>query len=312
LDNRSKKSDRVEIVILNYRGIDDTLALLENLKQMEYDNYGVIVIENGSGDNSSEKLKIVEPQYPDWVFIYNDRNIGFAGGCNQGIEIALKKGADFVLLLNNDTKVLSEFLGHLIDLSKKRNCLAGGVIYYAPSGVERIWSYGGKLTWGAVPGHLSLLNARMSPPDLPIEMRTDFIPGCCLLIPRGVIDKIGLLDEDYFAYVEDVDFCLRALKAGFPSYVTSLSVIHHKVGTATGGGYSPSGRRLIAESSVIFLRKHGNLFHRIKFVMLFWMGIIVASIREGLRGNIGAVREKAKGYRSGWRKELHNPGRIAL
>ena len=303
-------SPRVEIIILNYHGVDDTLELLENLSTIDYGNFGVIIIENGSGDQSSEWLKTAEEKYLQWTFIYNGKNLGFAGGCNQGILVALKKGADYVLLLNNDTTVQRDFLKPLVELSRKRNSLAGSLIYYQPVGVDRIWSFGGNITWGAVPGHLGLLDDSRRPENLPPEKETDFIPGCCLLIPRTVIEKIGLLDENYFAYIEDVDFCLRARKAGFPSYVTSQSSIHHKVGQSTGGGYSPSGRRLIAQSSVIFMRKHGDSSKRLKFFMLFWIGIIVAALREGPRGNIKAVVEKINGYRAGWKAELTIPGRI--
>ena len=128
-----------------------------------------------------------------------------------------------------------------------------------------------------------------------------------MLIPSGLIEVIGGLDEDYFAYVEDVDFCLRALHGGCPIYVTSKSVIYHKVGQATGGGYSPAGRFMIAESSVIFIRKHGDFFKRLKFILMFHAGIIVAFIREGFRGNQNAVMEKLKGYKSGWKKHLSQP-----
>ena len=298
---------KVSIVILNYKGVDDTIALLDNLSQLEYSNFNVILIENGSADNSAEQLKKIEHNYQGWRFIYNSENLGFAGGCNQGIEIALKENADFILLLNNDTEVDNSFLAPLVELSQKRNAITGGLIYYNPDNVEKIWSYGGNLTWGAVPGHLSMLNVQTQAGNLPREQITDWVPGCCMLIPREVIEKIGGLDEDYFAYVEDVDFCLRALKAGYPTYITSKSVIRHKVGQATGGGYSPAGRFLIAQSSVIFIRKHGDFLKRSKFIFMFHAGIIVALIREGLKGNQNAVMEKIKGYKSGWKKHLGKP-----
>jgi len=308
--NSEKTYPNVSIIILNYKGVNDTIALLNNLFQLNYPNFNVILIENGSSDNSAERLKDIERNYPDWQFIYNSENLGFAGGCNQGIEIALKENSDFILLLNNDTVVDNSFLEPLVELSKKHNAITGGLIYYYPDNVQEVWSFGGNFTWGAVPGHLGMLNVQTQAGNLPEEQITDWVPGCCMLIPRDVIEKIGGLDEDYFAYVEDVDFCLRALNAGYPTYVTSKSVIHHKVGQATGGGYSPAGRFMIAESSVIFIRKHGDFLKRLKFILMFHAGIIIALIREGLKGNQNAVMEKIKGYKSGWKKRLSQPRKI--
>lgn len=302
--------DKVDIIILNYKGADDTLSLLRNLSEIEYPNYRVILVENGSDDNSSERLKAVKSKYPDWKFIYNEQNLGFAGGCNQAIRIALAEGADYVLLLNNDTEVSKDFLTPLVKLSKKHDAITGGLIYYRPDGFEKIWSFGGKLTFGAVPGHLGSLNKKLEPKDLPVEKPTDWVPGCCMIIPSKVIVAVGLLDEDYFAYAEDVDFCLRAKKAGFKTYVTSKSVIYHKVGQSTGGGYSVSGRKLIAESSAIFIRKHGNATVKIKFLALFFAGIIVALVRESFKGNAQAVLAKISGFRAGMSRKLTQPGSI--
>lgn len=302
-----EKYPNVSIILLNYKGVDDTIALLENLTQLDYPNFNVILIENASEDGSAERLREIENDYKDWRFIYNSENLGFAGGCNQGIEIALKENADFILLLNNDTEVENSFLTPLVELSKKHNAITGGLIFYNPDGIEKIWSFGGNLSIGAVPGYLGMLNSQMKAHNLPDEKSTDWIPGCCMLIPREVLEKIGGLDEDYFAYVEDVDFCLRASNEGYPTYVTSKSIIHHKVGQATGGGYSPAGRFMIAESSVIFMRKHCDYFKRFEFIVIFHIGIMVAYIREGFKGNQNAVIEKIRGYKSGWKKELNQP-----
>lgn len=296
---------RVEIILLNYKGVDDTIALLKNLQNLSYKNFGVIIIDNDSNDGSKEQLEKILDSYPEWRFIFNDVNTGFSKGCNQGMKIALENNADFILLLNNDTEVELDLLDKLVELSKKHNCLAGAAIYHHHD-KNKLWSFGGNLTWGAVPGHLNFYGRKINRRELPDNIKTDWIPGCCLLIPVDIIEKIGLLDEDYFAYVEDVDFCFRAGKAGVVSMVTSESAVYHKVGQATGGGYSPQGRRLIAESSVLFIRKHGDSYKRLRFVTLFWIGILVAFIREGLKGNIDAVRLKIDGYRSGWRKKLRN------
>jgi len=222
-------SPKIFIIILNFNGWSDTLECLDSLNKVVYDNFEVILIDNGSDDNyrlptTNHQLKIEA--------IYNKENLGFAGGNNQGIKLALDPpaggGADYVLLLNNDTTVESDFLTKLVQAGEanKKAGILGPVIYdYADR--DKIQFAGGKINWAKTRGtHITIP---------PFEkggrgeiLPTDYITGCCLLIKKEVIEKIGLLSEDYFLYYEDTDWCLRAKKAGYECFLIVDSKIYHK------------------------------------------------------------------------------------
>jgi hypothetical protein len=222
---------KVFIIILNWNGWSDTMECLSSLNNIIYDNFEVILIDNGS----KEKLPISNYQFPKLKItqIFNDLNLGFAAGNNQGMKMALEGGAEYVLLLNNDTAVEPDFLNRLVEASEnnKEYGILGPVIYNY--GTEKIQFAGGKINWSKTKGeHLTLFNA----PQPPLNLRggagelyfTDYITGCCLLIKREVIEKIGLLSEDYFLYYEDTDWNMRARNAGWLCGVVPNAKIYHK------------------------------------------------------------------------------------
>jgi len=228
---------KVFIIVLNWNNWPDTLECLESLKNNDYPNYQVVIIDNGS----KEKLKIKNEKLK---IIYNKENLGFAGGNNVGIKYVLEKGADYVLLLNNDTIVSQDFLSKLVEVGEKdkRFGLLGPKIYFyeqaiigrdapkgrvAPSG--RFWFAGGQVNWlynkGTMRGYNEIDRGQY---DLPPVQETDYITGCCLLAKKEVIEKIGLMPEDYFLYYEDTDWSLKARRAGYKCIFVPQARIWHK------------------------------------------------------------------------------------
>ncbi len=212
---------KVFIIILNWNNWQDVLECLESLKNNDYPNYQVVIIDNGS------KEKPQAPN-PEIKIIYNKENLGFAGGNNVGIKYALEKGADYVLLLNNDTLVSQDFLSKLVETgeSNKSFGLLGPKIYFADQ-KEKIWFAGGKVNWlynkGEMKGWGEIDKGQYNQ-----LKETDYITGCCLLIKRAVIEKIGLMPEDYFLYYEDTDWSLAAQKHGFKCIFVPRAKIWHK------------------------------------------------------------------------------------
>ncbi len=202
------KNPRVFIIVLHYQNWEDTNDCLKSLDKLDYDNFEMTVIDN------------------------DKNNRGFAGGNNTGIKQALEKGADYILLLNNDTIVEPNFLKKLIEVgeSDEEIGIIGSVIY--EYGTDKIHFAGGRVNWLYTKGvHISA--KRSDQPFQPsIINEVDYITGCCLLIKREIIEKIGLLDEDYFLYCEDVDWCLRAKKAGFRCVAVPEAKIWHKVSSS--------------------------------------------------------------------------------
>jgi len=217
---------KVAIIVLNWNNRVDTLECLQSLQSIDYIDHEVIVVDNGSTDDSVSEIK---RQYPGLTLLETKKNLGFAGGNNEGIRLALQKAVDYVLLLNNDTVVDPKFLDRLVEAmeSSPEIGIAGPKIYYFKE-PNRIWFAGGKINYrSGNTSHVGELELDKGQYD---EIRdTDFMTGCAMLIKRKVLDDIGLLDDRMFLYYEDSDFCARAHRRGYRIQVVPSSFIWHKV-----------------------------------------------------------------------------------
>lgn len=223
---------KVSIVILNWNGWQDTLECLNSLEKITYSNYEVIIIDNNSTNESVEEIK-------NWIankktsvnhkLMISSQNSGFAGGNNPGIEYAVRNKSDYILLLNNDTTVDLEFLEKLVKVgeSNENFGIIGPKIYYETD-KNRIWFGGGYFTWLGGGQHMEFDKIDDKPLDDKIK-EVDFMTGCCFLVKREVIEKIGLMNENFFLYYEDTEWSLRARKNGYKVIYASDSHIWHKV-----------------------------------------------------------------------------------
>jgi hypothetical protein len=212
---------KVSIIILNWNGLKDTIECLESLKKITYPNYEVIVVDNGSPRNEGEILK---EKYSDYIqVIRNQENLGFAAANNQGIQFAQKRGSQFFLILNNDVVVEKNFLEPLVEnLLKDKKIGIGGAVNYDYYQPEKMLSLGRKINfWTGGSREINSPNGKKE---------IDSLVGCCLLIKKEVIEKIGYFYEPYFLNFEETDFCWRAKKAGFQIISEKRAKIWHKVG----------------------------------------------------------------------------------
>ena len=238
LKNSQKPIPLIHIIVLNWNGYNDTVECLESLQKVNYPDYKIILIDNGSRDGSVQKLKERFGKDEKIKIIANEENLGFAGGNNVGIEYAMEKGADAVLLINNDTIVDENFLVELVKAAEenKRAGVLGSKIYYE-SDPKRIWSAGGKvnrlLTKGVHIGYDEIDERQYDE-----IKKCDYLTGCCLLVKKEVVKKIGVLADDYFLYYEDTDYCLRARKAGYDCLYVPASKIWHKISRSSKPGSS--------------------------------------------------------------------------
>lgn len=214
---------KVFIIILNWNAWPDTLECLASLKNNDYPNYQVVIVDNGSKERPSAPG-------PEVKMIYNQTNLGFSKGNNVGIRYALEQGADYILLLNDDTIVDKSFLTKLVEAgeSNKEFGLIGPKIYFYDQ-KNRIWSAGGKVNWLYNKGEMRGFNEiDEGQHDSPAIQETEYLTACSVLAKRQVIEKIGLLSEDYFLYYEDTDWSLRARRAGFKCVFVPGAKIWHK------------------------------------------------------------------------------------
>lgn len=212
----------VGIVVLNFNGMDCLSDCLSSLTRLRYDNKLIIVVDNDSADGSFEAA---QKQFPQFDYIRNERNFGFARGMNIGIQRALERGAQWVWILNNDAEAEENSLELLLQVAETqpRAGLLSPYILSRPEGT--LWFGKGRVNT------LRMRVEHITPSQVERHSRyheSDFLTGCALLIKKEVFDRIGLLNEQYFLYYEDADFSLRAKNAGISLLAVPGARVHHE------------------------------------------------------------------------------------
>lgn len=227
------RDPRVAIIVLNWNGLDDTRACAASLAQITYPAATVYLVDNGSTDGSQKALA---REFPHFTHVANQTNLGFTGGNNAVIERVLAE-FDYVLLLNNDTHVAPDFLEHLVaaaEADARVGMVGPKILYDAEPDV--LWYAGGEVRfndWFPL-RHTGQNEQDRGQHDTPGE--TDFITGCCLLARADLIRQVGTLDPAFGYYCEDVDWCLRARRAGWRLRYAPQSRVWHKVSRSTERG----------------------------------------------------------------------------
>lgn len=213
-------------IILNWNGWRDTVQCLDALKGCCYSRLGIIVVDNGSSDDSAGKIR---GAYPEIRLLESGKNLGFAGGNNIGIRHALSEGAEYVWLLNNDAAPAPDALSELVAKAQTDKAIGAvsSICYYAdsPSKVQ---------AWAGARVNLWIGYGRNSTEPRRDEW-FDSLNGTSILIAREALQEVGLLDEGFFLYWEDTEFCLRLRKKGWRLAAAPNSRVLHKVNASTSG-----------------------------------------------------------------------------
>ncbi len=227
----NKSELKIGIVILNLNQALVTLCCLESIKKFldRRDILKIYLLDNHSDMPLSEK----QISHFDLPVSYrkNPQNLGFAEGNNVGIRMALEDGCDYIALINNDTEFIDDTFFSVIDMMEKNKDIGiGGMVNYYFDNPSVLWQA----------GYINILNRkdrRTSIRDFDRNQSDpvfcEYVPGSSMIIKREVIEKIGLLDAEYFAYCEEMDYCVRAKRAGFYTAFLPSSVILHKVGKSS-------------------------------------------------------------------------------
>jgi GT2 family glycosyltransferase len=226
----------VSVIILNWNRSRDTCECLESVFKIRYPNYSVVVVDNGSDDGSAAEI---EKAFDRVLVIRNEDNLGYAEGNNVGIRHALESGADYIWLLNNDTVVDRDALIAMVELAERDHGIGilGSKIYYFDQ-PEILWFAGATIDWKrAVSAHTGRLEKDTG--QYEVEKEVDRVTGCSMLIRRKALEKVGLFDEKFFLYAEEVDLCVRAWKKGFRNYYVPKSIVYHKISVSTGENSVP-------------------------------------------------------------------------
>nr|WP_300324903.1 glycosyltransferase family 2 protein [uncultured Anaerostipes sp.] len=226
----------VAIVLVNFNGAEDTIECLSSLADAKIngDNQ-VIVVDNKSTDDSIERLQYAREEY-NFILLESDSNVGFAGGNNIGIKYALEHGCEYILLLNNDTVVEQDFLQQLLSgFNYSENAGMTTCKILLNSSRDTVWYDGGALS--KVTGRTEHFNYGKKDSNATLTPReVTFASGCCMCLSRKAIQTVGLLNEDFFLYEEDTDYCYMLTKAGLSIVYVPQGIIYHKVSASTGQG----------------------------------------------------------------------------
>lgn len=271
-----KRMPSISIVVLVWNQYEVTVDCIQSLLRLNYPNYRILIVDNHSEELISEKL--VKEFGSQIDTLINEANLGYTGGNNVGIYRSIENNADYVLLLNNDTIVSEDCLLPLVK-TLQSNPRAGAVtpkIYYLHE-PTRIWAAGGKIHWWF--GLAS--NRGQNQTDRGQYDQTgpvDYASGCCILITRQSLEKVGLFDERFFAYFEDADWCVRAQQAGYQILYEPASKIWHVAGASTRktgkrnmheGRTTPFVYYLITRNNLWFIKRYSKGLVRITAQAVF-------------------------------------------
>lgn len=242
----------VYIVILIYNNTEEVGACIESLKKITYPNYRILLVDNDSPDGGGAELS---RRYPEYEFIANPENLGFARGCNVGIRHALAQGTDYVLLLNGDMLVEPDFLEPMVEVMQNdpQAGLASGKILSSRF-KNQIWYAGGRIDlWRGqlVVDHYKKQDTLTNGAAIP----TRFCTGAMMLIPKRILTEIGLLPEEYFFGVEEWDYSLNMVRKGYHLYFVPKSVAYH-LATGSVEVKSTKYHYNFYRNKLIFQKKH--------------------------------------------------------
>jgi len=285
----------VFVITLSWNRRADTLECLESMQDLDYPNKRLLLVDNSSEDGTVE---IVKESFPEVEIIVNEKNLGFGAGNNVGLTYALDQGADYILLLNNDTNIKSNALHELLSSMRDDVGMVAPKIFYSED-PNRIWSIGGRRHWlttekvGDVRGQIDRGQGIRN-------LERDYLAGCAVLLARRFLEDAGLFDERFFMYYEDSDLSLRARGAGYRLLLSPDSHVWHKVAMSSGGRDSPNERYWMARSSVLFYSKH---VHGIRWFIVFPYRL-ASAIKTLIRLEVNGKHSAASAYVGGLRDGL--------
>lgn len=229
---------RVSVVILNWNSARDTVACIASLQKSTYPNAQLIVIDNGSQDDSVSQLRPLAAGGAI-VLIETGENLGFPAGCNIGALRGIADGADYVFLLNNDTEIAPNALDQLVRVAEGDpgiGVLTPKIMYFSPS--DLVWYGGAEFDWRFLVGR-QVGYQRPNHSSYDIAADVPWATGCAMLISRAAVDGVGLLNEDYFFGAEDLDYSLKATARGYRIRYVPTALVWHKEAAAAGGRDAP-------------------------------------------------------------------------
>lgn len=289
----------VTVIILNWNNASDTIACLQSVYNLNYSNYSVLVVDNGSVDESVEQLRL---SYPELEILELHNNFGYAEGNNLGIRHVLSNGTNYVLILNNDTLVHPDMLTELVKVAEANPKIGMvGPKVYCTDPMNHLFAAGSFVDWKSGKlNHRGQFDSDELHSELINTEVVDFLVGCGVLIRKQLIEEIGAFNPAYYLNYEDVELGIKAWRSGFQVWFAPKAVMWHKV-SATLGIASPANTYYMTRNALLFFWKNTSGFGRLVVVL-----IILRTMRS-----IGAWTVKKK-YRDSSYNRRRNANILAL
>jgi GT2 family glycosyltransferase len=292
-------SPHVAVVVLTWNGKNDVLHCLSTVDRVRYPNWSLTVVDNASTDGTVEAIAAA---HPGQRVLRMEKNLGFCGGNNRGIEDGLARGADYVLLLNNDIEFHPDLLTELVRVAQEDDRI-GAV------GAKNIQMEDHAVVWGAY-GELkynyslvTLVGAKQPDgPALTCVRDVDWVIGNGVMMSRAALEKVGGFDENFFGYHEDVDWCERVRHAGFRVVYNGYAIIYHR-----GFGASHPDSKMpfpvlyfLGRNAVVFVRKHATPWQAVRWATRFgfymaWHTLWAAVTRDRVKPWLWILRGSVDG-----------------
>ncbi|HEY2435630.1 MAG TPA: glycosyltransferase family 2 protein [Solirubrobacteraceae bacterium] len=282
-----------QAIVLSWNGREDTLRCLDSLSRVERSDLRIVCVDNGSEDGSAAAVR---ERFPEVTLIEAGHNLGYAGGNNLGLVHALRNGARWVMLVNNDAIVAANVVDgfeRAIAARPRAGILAGkvyfadrpGTLWFAGQRVSTLTGYSGR------PRGYGRRDSRR----YGAVVSTGRAVGALMAVSREALETVGLLDERLFAYVEDVDLALRARQAGFEIVLAPDAHAWHRVSASTGGEAASTHTLYYGvRNTVTVLERHrplgvwGNRARRASILATYGLHSLTRADR---RAALTAVRE---------------------
>ena len=300
-------SARVVTIVLGYHSRDYVGDCIESVLASRVPSR-VLFVDNASGDGSDDYIR-ERFAGRDVEVLQSGSNLGYAGGNNVGIRAAMKWNPEFILVLNPDTVLDPECIGRLVAvLEQQPNAgLASPMIHYA-GGEKRIWYAGSDMDWDrGISGHIGL--GHTDDGSYGPAGPTFRACGAAMLARTSAIEKVGLMDDVYFLYYEEIDWSMRFKEAGYEIWFVPEAVCHHAVGSSTDGADSALYRYYMTRNNLLFMSRFGGAHERTfqRFLYRDALHRIKGWLRHPNRGNLRRIQATLKGFVD-FRRQRFGPG----
>jgi GT2 family glycosyltransferase len=286
------------VIVLHWGVEADTIACLRSIVASGFPARPLLVIDNGTGAPGDAAIAGIAAGAE---IIRLPQNLGYTGGNNVGIRRALAAGAEHVVIVNNDAVVAPDCLDTLVRVAGESGPRVGAVGAKVLSATDPscVWMAYGRLTYRAAlverVGHGEADDARFQE-----RREVDWVSGCAVLLTRRALEDVGLLDEFFFAYHEDVDWCTAARARGYTVvFAPDARVIHHGGGSNSASGGGGAVRYLCARNTVLFARKHAGIGDWLRLAVTIGGSLPRQYLRLRGSGETHKLRDLVRGYRDG-------------